>query len=119
MFAVLATMYEVGVKMRCQEIIGPYIMDFTIPPKMLVVEIDDPSHKYQEEYDSNRDSYLADLGFTVLHISHREVKKQLTKVKRMIQGYRTVSKWKLRYAYAVSKSREFLKNPGQMPLPLS
>jgi len=114
MFSALADLYEVGTKMRCQEIIGPFIVDFTIPSKMLALEIDGPSHRYHYEQDIRKDRYLADLGFIVLRVENKDVKKHVTSIKRLVQGYRTKSGWKTSYTLALEKGKRDVEYPGQL-----
>src|SRR4030042_5500804 len=116
MFAALAKMYEVGAKMKCQEIIGPYIVDFTLPPKMLALEIDGPSHRYRCGQDYRKNWYLANLGFTVLRVKNRDIRKHVSSVKSLVQKYRVVCNWKERYWYALKKAREEIEHPGQLSL---
>lgn len=60
-----------------QVIIPPYILDFVIPEKMLVIEVDGSHHKIdnnQVEYDKRRTLYLEKLGFTIVRIENSDVK---------------------------------------------
>jgi very-short-patch-repair endonuclease len=116
MFAELATLYEVGTKMKCQELIGPYIVDFTLPYKMLAIEIDDPAHKYHKKYDENRNWYLESIGFFVVHFTNKQVMKNMTKVKKEIQSYPYRKRWGLYYPFCLKREAEELKHPGQLKL---
>ena len=51
-----------------QKIIGEYIVDFYIPYKKIIIELDGIQHNTREalEKDSIRDAYLASLGVRVL-----------------------------------------------------
>jgi very-short-patch-repair endonuclease len=62
-----------------QRIICNYIVDFYCPAFKLVVEIDGGQHFEDEgiRKDKLRDSYLADLGLTVLRFSARDVMQNL------------------------------------------
>ena len=58
-----------------QKTIGSYIVDFYIAEAKLVIELDGSQH-YDEEgshADQLRDSYLKNLGLTVLRIPNNEV----------------------------------------------
>lgn len=46
--------------------VGFYVADFVFPTKMLIVELDGPTH--DAEHDAKRDAFLADAGFTIWRI---------------------------------------------------
>lgn len=58
-----------------QKVIGPYIVDFYIAGKKLVIELDGSQH-YSipgKQADAVRDGYLRDQGLTVLRYSNSDV----------------------------------------------
>lgn len=57
----------------CQCIVGFYIVDFVLPDRMLVIEIDGSSHIGREQYDARRDEYIRSLGFRVERIANEDV----------------------------------------------
>ena len=61
-----------GHKFRRQEVVGRVIADFVCPAAKLIVEVDGDTHA-DPEHDRRRDAYLATLGFSVLHITNRDV----------------------------------------------
>jgi very-short-patch-repair endonuclease len=64
-----------GIPFYRQKPIGNYIVDFYCPKAQLVIEVDGGQH-YKPEgalRDSVRDSFLKDLGFSVLRFSNRDV----------------------------------------------
>ena len=62
-------------KFRRQVPIGPYIADFLCVETRLIIEIDGDSHYDDgaQEHDRRRDVFLRGKGFTVLHLSNRQV----------------------------------------------
>jgi very-short-patch-repair endonuclease len=56
-----------------QAIIGPFIADFYVERKLLIVEVDGLVHLAQRASDRRRDAFLAGCGFTVLRVSNDEV----------------------------------------------
>jgi very-short-patch-repair endonuclease len=52
--------------------IGFYVADFVFPTKMLVIELDGPSHLSRGDHDARRDAFLAASGFTVWRIKNDE-----------------------------------------------
>ena len=54
---------KLGFDIDRQVIIGNYIVDFFIPELGLVFEIDGSSHDDRVEYDAERDSFVARVGF--------------------------------------------------------
>lgn len=58
-----------------QVIIGFYIVDFLIPNKMLIIELDGLHHKNKSEIkrDKFRDSFLKNYGFRIIRINNTDV----------------------------------------------
>ena len=58
-----------------QKVIGPYIVDFYIAEKKLVIELDGSQHydRPGKQADAQRDAYLRDLGLTVLRYANSDV----------------------------------------------
>ena len=79
-----------GHKFKRQHSIGGYILDFYCAKKKLIIELDGAIHNSKEaqKYDSIRDKYFTDLGFTVLRFPNSEVDEDvygvLTKIKNML-----------------------------------
>ncbi|NIN01524.1 MAG: DUF559 domain-containing protein, partial [candidate division Zixibacteria bacterium] len=55
-----------GLKLRRQEPIGNYIVDFVSFDKRVIVEIDGSQHLEQKAEDDHRARWLEDQGFKVL-----------------------------------------------------
>lgn len=51
-----------------QVVFGFYILDFVVPGRMLVVEIDGDSHASQAAHDAKRDAFCLERGLRVLRI---------------------------------------------------
>ena len=64
-----------GYKFRRQHSIGKYIVDFCCPKGMLIIELDGSVHGeyHQIAKDEFRDTYLKNLGFTVLRFENKRV----------------------------------------------
>lgn len=58
-----------------QKVIGPYIVDFCIPAKKLVIEIDGSQHYTPEglQEDKNRTLYLNSQGYKVIRFTNEQV----------------------------------------------
>jgi len=59
-----------GFDFKQQMILGFYILDFVIPKKMLVIEVDGKNHeeRKQIEYDVKKDNFIKECGFSILRI---------------------------------------------------
>lgn len=60
---------------RRQKVFGPFIVDFYIASRKLVIELDGSQH-YEDagkNYDEHRDSYLKSLGLTVLRYANSDI----------------------------------------------
>ena len=68
-----------GVKVRRQHPIGPYVVDFYVREWRLVVEVDGEAHNrgQQPERDAIRDEYLALNGDRVLRVAASDVMKDI------------------------------------------
>lgn len=61
------------IKFRTQRMIERYIVDFLIPDRWLVVELDGGYHATRKSEDAKRDAFLRSQGFTVLHFENETV----------------------------------------------
>lgn len=69
---------QLGVRVRRQHPLHPYIVDFYVPAYRLVVEIDGGIHLAQRERDARRDAELAALyGVRVMRIDAELVMRDL------------------------------------------
>ena len=64
-----------GLHVRKQAPIGPYIADFAIHEKMIVIEVDGEHHflPEQAERDLKRDKWLAGQGYKVIRLTTGEL----------------------------------------------
>jgi very-short-patch-repair endonuclease len=69
-----------GLDFHRQQVIGNYIVDFVCYEIGLIIEADGASHKGKEEYDENRDNYLKNMGFNILHIPVKEILQNIYNV---------------------------------------
>ncbi len=65
---------KIKIDFKQQMILGFFILDFVIPNKMLVFEIDGNFHKLKKDYDKFRDNFIEGCGFNVIHIENKKVK---------------------------------------------
>ena len=77
-----------GFRGRKRHPIGPYSVDFYVPPAELVIEVDGSAHDHghQPRRDQIRDRYLEGRGYRVLHIPALEVMKNLAGVLSLISA---------------------------------
>ena len=70
---------QLGVKVRRQHPIGPYVVDFYIGDGRLVIEVDGEAHNMgvQPQRDAVRDMFLASNGYQLLRIAAVEVMKDI------------------------------------------
>ena len=86
-------------KVRRQQVVGPYIVDFYCAEADLVVEVDGESHIGQVERDDARDASLRSHGVCVLRVANDDV---------------------LQDPYAVARCRppRLSRKPSPLPSPL-
>lgn len=73
-----------GYRFRQQHKIGRFVVDFYCHETSLVIEADGSIHDDRKEYDRERDEWLSDRGFYVLHISNEDILYDVDKVKQLI-----------------------------------
>ncbi|WP_145288044.1 endonuclease domain-containing protein [Pirellulimonas nuda] len=73
-----------GLKFRRQHPIEPYIVDFFCAEHRLVLELDGDSHEGRQEYDCQREQFLAFHHFRVLRFTNDEVLTNLDGVLEVI-----------------------------------
>lgn len=64
---------RIGVYYIRQHVISPYIVDFYIPGRNLIIEADGKIHLQHKDYDAKRDKYLKSLGYRIIRLSGRRV----------------------------------------------
>src|SRR3990167_252441 len=62
-----------GVNYKQQMICGFYILDFVLPEKMIVIEIDGKTHEKTKNYDNRRDEFLSSIGYKVIRKKNEQV----------------------------------------------
>ena len=73
-----------GYKFRRQQPIGQYIVDFICFEKQLIIELDGGQHADQTNYDSERDMWLREQGFSVLRFWNNDVLQNIVGIKETI-----------------------------------
>ena len=70
---------KLGLKVRRQHPIGPYVVDFYVSAIRLVIEIDGESHNRADNptRDESRDGYLRGQGYQVLRVPAVDVLNRL------------------------------------------
>ncbi len=70
-----------------QKVIGPYIVDFYIPSRMLVIELDGRQHDEacEQRYDRERDRFLGQAGMEVMRFSNHDINSNFNFVCRAIE----------------------------------
>jgi len=63
---------QLGVKFSRQMPVGPFFADFLCRERRRIVELDGFSHDIQPQRDFQRDRYLNQSGYQVLHFSNAE-----------------------------------------------
>ena len=73
---------QLPVTVRRQKVLGNYIVDFYIASSKIVIELDGSQH-YEEEHrerDQQRDTYLQQMGCTVLRYSNADINQRFESV---------------------------------------
>ncbi len=77
---------KLPVAVKRQEIFDRYILDFYIPSKKIVIEVDGIQHTFpkEEKQDAERDKYLESRGCKVLRYKNTDVNNNFMSVCRDI-----------------------------------
>ncbi|WP_421773115.1 endonuclease domain-containing protein [Gracilimonas sp.] len=73
---------KLGIKVKRQYGIGPYVLDFYIPKIRLAIEVDGGIHQQPEvkEKDINRDAFLNRNGIEVIRFTNNQILNEIEKV---------------------------------------
>src|SRR4051812_45170168 len=80
---------QMGCKFRRQYPIGPYIVDFACPERMLIIELDGSHHLDGKQRDDRRTQWLESQGYKVLRFWNSEVSNELIAIKNVIYRHLT------------------------------
>jgi len=79
-------MSRLGVRVRRQHPLSPYVVDFFVPSVRLVIEVDGPYHLAQREADAHRDRELVRLhGVRILRVSDAQVMANVASVVALVR----------------------------------
>lgn len=74
-----------------QKVVHRYIVDFYLPKRNLIIEIDGPEHDLKKAYDQTREKFLTEAGFIVLRFTNKQVYDDLpgcmARVKEFPESY--------------------------------
>jgi very-short-patch-repair endonuclease len=76
-----------GYKFRRQQPLGKYIVDIICFEKKLILELDGGQHAEQVKYDSERDVWLREQGFSVLRFWNNDVLQNINGVNESIMSH--------------------------------
>lgn len=71
-------------KLRRQHPVGPYIADFAVPARKLIIEIDGGQHASNRDADAMRSVMLAEYGYRVVRFWNDQVMDELDEVMAQI-----------------------------------
>src|SRR5690606_23765848 len=67
---------QLGLHVRRQHALGPYVLDFYCASAKLCIEVDGPVHAEQTGRDARRDAWLAGQGIRTLRFSAEDLEKR-------------------------------------------
>lgn len=101
-------MKKSGLKYESQKVLGFYILDFLVPSKCLVVEIDGRSHDDKAYKDCFRDSFINQCGFRVVRVSASEAKNVMEYINKYPDADNYI--YRNKRAFAIAKERKGLSD---------
>lgn len=114
-------LWNLGVLFQRQIIIGFYCVDFLLPDRLLVIELDGPEHERHIWYDARRDAFIRGAGFSLIRIPNGEVHSYpiVQRIKEYPERPLEVFRSCLGRALAMKGNlmqRQWLKDSGQKSL---
>ena len=105
-----------GIKHKIQYLISPYIVDFYLPQRGIIIEIDGGIHKKKLSSDAKREMYLFSFGLIVVrHSNYANLKKVL----KEIQMFDVLDKiHQRRFSEKISKINSLFSQRGYKNKPL-
>ena len=100
-----------GGKFEHQFVFGHFILDFAIPERLLVIELDGSAHNGNEEYDFQRDLFCKRCGLSVLRIKNSKTET----LPQLLKSFPVKENWRTLWAAAVTaavKAREIGDAPS-------
>lgn len=94
------------IRFRSQRQFDYFIVDFLIPDRRLVIEVDGEYHDNNQNYDGRRERYLRTLGLNIVRITNQEVlTTDCEGLKQIILNYpiKDISKLPLYLSYGIAK----------------
>jgi very-short-patch-repair endonuclease len=94
-----------GIAFEFQKIFGFYILDFVIPSRLLVIEIDGPEHqnnRNRKRMDTIRDRFCLSCGLKTLRIKTEE----FNQLPFLIQQFPEVQGWENKWLYYFQKAEK-------------
>ena len=70
-----------------QKVIGTYFVDFYCHDRQVVIEADGSSHEDKIEHDRRREQYLQSLGLTMIHISVKDILRNMEGVMEYLRQH--------------------------------
>ncbi len=78
---------QLGYRFLRQKPIGPYILDFYCAKLQLCIEVDGSSHQWKEDYDKQRDDYLATCWITTWRFSAYDLLVDASSIEKKIREW--------------------------------
>ena len=75
-------------KILRQHIVGNCIVDFGLPYRNLLIEVDGEIHDSKKDKDNKRDLWFKSLGFNILRFSNEEIINNIKDVLKRINKFR-------------------------------
>lgn len=75
-----------GRALRSQYVIPPYIVDFYVPDRQLVIEIDGGQH-CESAYDRRRDRRLRRRGYTIVRFWNKDIRENIDGCLEYLESY--------------------------------
>lgn len=99
-------LFKWGIRFRSQRQFDYYIVDFLIPDRRLVIEVDGKYHNTNVAYDIKRQKYIEKLGLRFIRVDNDYVlKSDCEELRGQILSYEIVDikGIPMRYSYGLSK----------------
>lgn len=100
-----------GVGFKNQVVFGFYILDFVVPSKMALIELDGSAHYGRESYDAKRDDFCRSCGLTVIRLHNAQASTLMDALKSLPFVPNWLDKWRIAKNSA-SQKRSYAEDPN-------
>lgn len=92
-----------------QVLLGHYILDYVLPKRLVLIEVDGPSHNHRKSYDARRDVFCKECGLRIYRVTNKRVLLEDPLIVEELRVFGCQPNWELRFRAALKMAGRLLK----------